>query len=206
MGKGMRTRFARRSLNLQPKELIVVAVEGAVTEITYVDALCRCFQEKSERSGNRRTVCLKCKSADHQSAPIACLRLLKRMIKEDEIDDNYHAWLICDRDEWPKKQFDEIQEWIKQDPKRRHWALSSPNFEHWLALHFDDGSKVKDYFNRYDKRVKTTDFSYGQIVGACKKARRARENELSLFDCDGSDMYRFVEFLAERYGLSEDFK
>lgn len=134
------------------------------------------------------------------------MKTLKREIAANRIDANDTAWFICDRDDWSREQFRSAQEWVDSNPAQNRWILSSPNFEYWLKLHFDTSADAKAFFERYDKHVKPTDFSYAQIVRACKKARALRAHASSLFEQDGTEMYLFVEFLATKFELDADFK
>ena len=202
MNKKGKTRLYRQSRRLSARNLIIVSTEGAVTEKTYIDAIRLCFQREIERrTGKKATVCLKVVVLRNQSSPKNRLRALKREIDDTRIDDNFTAWLICDRDEWTPKQFEEIRKWVEKDPDRNHWILSSPNFEYWLKLHFKGADEAKFFFARYDKRLSSSAFTYDQIMQACQSARDAYSHRSSLFEQDGSEMFKFVEFLASRFGL-----
>ena len=151
-------------------------------------------------------ITLKMLRPNNHSSPSGRLKTLKREIATSRIDANDTAWFICDRDDWNREQFLCVQAWVDSNPAQNRWILSSPNFEYWLKLHFDSSADAKIFFDRYDKHVKPTDFSYDQIVRACKKARTLRAHASSLFEQDGTEMFLFVEFLAEKFKLEDDFK
>ena len=206
MGKRVKRRLTRPSRKLQTRDLIIVATEGAITEKSYIEVVYKCFQAESEkRRGVKPKICIQFSSLKNQSSPKRRLSSLKKKIEESRIDDNYTAWLIFDRDAWARDQFQEVERWVESDRIRNHWILNSPNFEYWLKLHFNSQTKAKEFFERYDKRVKSTDFSYAQIVEASKKARESTLHISSLLEQDGSEMYKFVEFLAKQLNLDSGF-
>ena len=207
MSKPQNARFIRNPRKRSTNELIIVATEGAVTERDYIVALYQTFQKKQEiRSKERIMITLKMLRPNNHSSPSGRLKTLKREIATSRIDANDTAWFICDRDDWNREQFLCVQAWVDSNPAQNRWILSSPNFEYWLKLHFDSSADAKIFFDRYDKHVKPTDFSYDQIVRACKKARTLRAHASSLFEQDGTEMFLFVEFLAEKFKLEDDFK
>ena len=180
MSKPKNARFVRNPRKRPTNELIIVATEGAVTEKDYIAVLYQTFQREREiRSKERVMLAVKILGPNNQSSPNGRLKTLKREIAANRIDANDTAWFICDRDDWSREQFRSAQEWVDSNPAQNRWILSSPNFEYWLKLHFDTSADAKAFFEHYDKHVKPTDFSYAQIVRACKKARALRAHASS---------------------------
>lgn len=196
------------------KEVIFIAWEGAKTEESYADAIKTLFQQEAvQRTGNANVVLIPNINKGNKSAPLQRLRLLKKYIKElpDKGDSNYSAWLVCDLDQWSSEHFKEVQTWVGSSPKH-HWILSSPNFEYWLDLHFDNTPngrrKLREFHEKYDKKVRRGDFSYEQVVTAYRAAKRQYETNSDLTRHKGSQMFLLIKYLAERYcpELGNDFK
>lgn len=206
MNKRKNQRFVRKSRGLTLKKLVIVITEGAVTERQYIGIVNKHFQsERQRRSSEKPNVSVTIVPHGDKSSPNHLLRRLRKEISENNLDDNYSAWLICDRDQWTSEQFKEVQDWVEKDPDRNHWVLSAPKFEHWLSLHFENQEDDKLFFARFKKSVQPSDFCYEQIRSACKKARQSYQNNADLFVHDGSQMFQFIEFLAKEYGLESDF-
>ncbi|MBR5758186.1 MAG: RloB domain-containing protein [Thermoguttaceae bacterium] len=206
MNQRRNPRFIRPSRRLALKKLVLVATEGAITERQYIDIVRSLFlSERRQKTTENLNISVAIVKHRDQSSPRSLLQRLRREIEDNKLDENYSAWLICDRDQWTREQFQEIQKWVDKDPDRNHWILSAPNFEYWLSLHFDNKDDCRTFFERYDKKLQTSDFSYGQIVSANKKARQKFQNSGDLLEHDGSQMFQFVEFLAKEYGLERDF-
>lgn len=206
MNKRRNPRFIRPSRRLALKKLVLVATEGAITERQYIDIVRSLFQsERRQKTTENLNVSVAVVKHRDQSSPRSLLQRLRREIEDNKLDENYSAWLICDRDQWTREQFQEIQKWVDKDPDRNHWILSAPNFEYWLSLHFDNKDDCRTFFERYDKKLQTSDFSYEQIVSANKKARQKFQNNGDLLEHDGSQMFQLIEFLAKEYGLERDF-
>ena len=70
-------------------------------------------------------------------------------IKRGEVQPCDEAWIVIDRDEWTEEQLARLHQWSNE--RTNHgFALSNPNFEYWLILHFEDGDNadisVKPFF------------------------------------------------------------
>ncbi len=193
--------FAHKVVPRKLRKVILVITEGAVTERRYIDIVVDLLKDESlkqakEKSGVKVVVI---KHGD-KSSPNYLLRCLCEEIGET-LDDNYSAWLICDRDQWTREQFDKVLKWVNKDPQKNHWILSAPNFEYWLSLHFNSSDDWRQYLKNYDKRIRPSDFSLRQIVTASQEARRQFQNNSDLFEHNGSEMFEFIEYLASEYGL-----
>jgi len=61
-----------------------------------------------------------------------------------DLDPNtrFEIWIVIDRDSWHPAELDMLVSWARKDPGRRFLALSNPNFEYWLLLHFEDAGRL----------------------------------------------------------------
>ncbi len=195
----------RRSNCRNQGKVICICPEGAVTEKSYLDLVQKIFKEERRRRGKKDYVKLRLEytSKDDQSAPTHLLKKMRKKLKD--IPNHDGAWIISDRDDWTLDDLKKINEWSKQDDKRRRWILSNQNIEYWFGLHFQNKVDQRVFEKKYDKHIENNDFTYEQIVYACKKARAKKQTISDLYDQQGSLMYEIVEFIGKEYQLcSED--
>jgi hypothetical protein len=116
------------------KKLVVVVCEGSRTEPAYLKSV--------EKVADKAVVSLRIADTRHtapkQLVEVAC-SILKdsRNASRKTGDPNARideAWVVCDVDQHPK-----LQEAVEQATSNGvHMAISNPNFELWLLLHFQD--------------------------------------------------------------------
>jgi hypothetical protein len=105
----------------------------------------------------------------------------KNLKKEDE------AWIVIDRDDWPENQIQKLLNW-EQKKEKHNVAISNPNFEYWLLLHFEKGSQIKnskDCLNRlrsflpnYQKSIDMRKITLEAIEGAIREAKLRCKNQI----------------------------
>lgn len=164
-----------------PKKTFLICTEGTKTEPEYFQMLNSFF----------RSVNIKCPihkvSKNH---PIAVLQQMRREIKKLGFQDTDQAWIVMDKNEWTEKQLNEPYEWSTES-ENFGFAVSNPNFEYWLLLHFEDAKdigtdidsvkkivkkRLNRYIPKYNKSIDSRNFSIEKIENA---VRRAKEKDLS---------------------------
>ncbi|QDQ19953.1 RloB family protein [Corynebacterium glutamicum] len=68
---------------------------------------------------------------------------MKRQIenlKKDDLRPGDQAWVVFDQDNRGQDLIELVWDWSKERPKDRGVGFSSPQFEWWLLLHFEEGS------------------------------------------------------------------
>ncbi len=160
------------------KKVFFVATEGAKTEREYLKALNKMLLDQQ--------YCTRIEyvHTSNKSSPLYVLKGLKRYLAEKKPVPPYEAWLVVDTDQWLDGQLAQLHAWAQQS-SNHGLAVSNPNFEFWLLLHFEEGSRIKssrDCTNRlkqhlpdYNKSVDISKFSYDQISKAIDRASR-RDN------------------------------
>lgn len=167
--------------SITPKKTFLICTEGTKTEPEYFQMLNSFF----------RSVNIKCPihkvSKNH---PIAVLQQMKRKIKKFELQEIDQAWIVMDKNEWSKEQLNEPYEWSTES-ESFGFAVSNPNFEYWLLLHFEDAKdigtdidsvkkiikkRLNHYIPKYNKSIDSRIFSIEKIENA---VRRAKEKDLS---------------------------
>jgi hypothetical protein len=151
------------------RKLFVIAVEGAKTEPLYFGI----FQRFS-------VILVKCLGGKHDSSPSGVLKRMKEFLRTEALEKSDEAWLVVDKDHWKDDQLDELEEWAGQEGNF-HFALSNPNFEYWLLLHFEEGTgiefasqvkqRLRTYLPYYDKSLDSGKIDQSMIEEAICRAK-----------------------------------
>lgn len=151
------------------KKRFIIAGEGSVTEKQYFNML----------KGNA-LVLIEVLPHANKSAPRYLLKTIERKLCKSKLRDGDEAWCVCDTDKWTDEQLDELHEWSKQS-ENYGLAVSNPNFEFWLLLHFEDGNKVKTsgdckvrlekHLSRNGKSIDTRKFKEEKVAIAIERAK-----------------------------------
>lgn len=167
-----RRSFIRPLGQLRYRKLIVIAFEGIKTEPQYFAILQR-YQSTA--------VHLHPLKGGHDSSPDHVLKRIKVHLKSADLKSSDAAWIVIDKDHWTDDQLSEVHQWsIEAD--NYGLALSNPNFEYWLLLHFEDGAglssardcsaRLERYLPRYDKSLSSQKISKERVLDAIERAKR----------------------------------
>lgn len=147
-----------------------MATEGSKTEPQYLNML-------NSRTATVHVQVLK----PGASAPASVLQRMQRHLEAEGIQAGDEAWLVVDKDQWPDTEIDALHQWATS-AVGRGLAVSNPQFEYWLLLHFEDGAgaltsaaitqRLRRHLPNYDKSVTASDFSPVSISEAVDRARR----------------------------------
>lgn len=163
-------RFERKTNLRRYKKLFVVAAEGRNTENQYFGFL-------GKKNSVVRVHCIK---HGDKSSPVYLLKAIEKYLKEAGLRDTDEAWCVCDTDKWTPEQLNGLLEWSKQKTNYG-LAVSNPNFEFWLLLHFEDRGRVnnpgdcktrlKQHLPEYNKNINFTQFPDEKIREAVARAK-----------------------------------
>lgn len=179
------------------KKLFLLSAEGAKTEESYF------------RFFNSLGLPISVKILKRQTSKSSPKQVLKEMMKyigkgSKELKKQDEAWIVIDRNGWPEDQIQKILDW--EEKKEKHnVAISNPNFEYWLLLHFEDGNRVqspKDCLTRlrehlpdYQKSVDMSKITRECFETAIQRAKVRHKNKVET----GSKIYSTnVHILVER--------
>jgi hypothetical protein len=105
---------------------------------------------------------------------------MKRHLKEEGLRAKDEAWLVVDMDRWTEDQMAQLYAW-SQERDNYGLALSNPNFEYWLLLHFEDGKSIgssrecsdrlKRYMPEYEKGINARMFTLDKITEAIHRGK-----------------------------------
>ncbi|MGD9547629.1 MAG: RloB family protein [Candidatus Krumholzibacteriia bacterium] len=127
---GKRRKFDRKSQNRTYRKVFLIVTEGSETEPQYFT----CFRDQVVPT-------IKIVDRKGDSAPERLLRAISKYVKKNGIRPGDEAWIVLDRDKWPEEQLRVLAAWA-EDAECNHLAVSNPQFEYWLLLHFEDGNGV----------------------------------------------------------------
>jgi hypothetical protein len=189
-----RRKFSRPTGERRYKKLFLISTEGQLTEPDY-------FSFFNHTNSVVKVNCLKNGS---KSSPQKVLQRLTENIQKEGLLASDEAWVVIDKDMWTEEQINKIVEWTKESGNF-NLALSNPNFEYWLLLHFEDGNginssrvcvdRLKQYLPKYAKGVEVRKLSYEMIQIAVKRAK-AKNNPVTLDwprSFGQTTVYRLVE-------------
>lgn len=176
------------------RKLFVIAAEGVKTEPHYFAIF----------NGQQSVIMVKCLKGRNDSAPRHVLKRMEQYLRQQTLRAADEAWLVVDRDQWTDEQLAQLHSWT-QEHANYGLALSNPNFEYWLLLHFEDGTgmksiqdcidRLKRYLPDYDKDIDARKITRQGIEEAVRRAR-LRDNP----PCPdwprafgGSTVYRLIE-------------
>ncbi|MCK5485614.1 MAG: RloB domain-containing protein [Desulfobacterales bacterium] len=197
MAMGRRT-FRRRPPFLPYRKLFLIATEGAKTEPIYFGIF----------NSPQTTIHVKLLPArKHDSSPPQVLKRAKEFVKEKGVGKKDEVWLVMDRDQWTDEQLEGV--FIGCRASAFNLAVSNPQFEYWLLLHFEDGSGVsgsRDCTQRLMRYLPNFDKGHLEIQkvepGIPNAIHRAEAKDTPPCEdwpkTNGSTVYRLVKSLREQ--------
>ncbi len=197
MAMGRRT-FRRRPPFLPYRKLFLIATEGAKTEPIYFGIF----------NSPQATIHVKLLPArKHDSSPPQVLKRAKEFVKEKGVGKKDEVWLVMDRDQWTDEQLEGV--FIGCRASAFNLAVSNPQFEYWLLLHFEDGSGVSgsnDCTRRLMRHLPNFEKGHLEIhkvePGIPDAIHRAEAKDTPPCEdwpkTNGSTVYRLVKSLREQ--------
>ena len=193
----MKRRYFRRvSETRSYRPVFIIATEGGKTEPDY-------FRMGIFRS-RERPVRVKVLGSRTSSSPQAVLGRMKKYLKSYQWQEGDEAWLVVDKDQWMVKDLEVLYAWSQSDTNK-NLAVSDPQFEYWLLLHFEDGNNInskkaclnrlKKHIPDYDKsKIPTGKFTVTRVKSAIKRAKSKDSPPCTKWPGKtGTTVYRIIE-------------
>jgi hypothetical protein len=181
------------------RKIIVVASEGRVTEVEYLNQL----------NDTRTTVHLHCIRKGDRNSPEQVLAAIKTHLKAERLQKRDEAWVVVDTDTWGDDALRALHDW-SLGRECYGLAVSNPKFELWLLLHFEDGKgactpalvdrRLGKHITVRSKHAVGSWLTEDSIKGAIARARAKDSPPCGDWPRNppGTTVYRLVErFLAE---------
>jgi hypothetical protein len=189
--------FRRVSETRDYRPVFIIATEGKKTEPAY-------FRMGIFKS-RERPVRVKVLRRGGGSSPEAVLEGMREYLKGyQKKKKGDEAWLVVDKDQWKGEELELLHVWSLSD-SNRHLAVSNPQFEYWLLLHFEDGRNVsnkseclrrlKKHIPDYDKaRLHEGKFTVTRVRRATKRGKLQDSPPCRKWpDGTGTTVYRITE-------------
>ena len=176
--------------------MFIIATEGKRTEPDY-------FRMGIFRS-RERPVRVKVLSGSSSSSPKAVLGRMREYLRSYERKEGDEAWLVVDKDQWKDEDLEVLYAWSQSDTYT-NLAVSNPQFEYWLLLHFEDGNKINNkseclgrlvkHVSNYDKsNIPIGKFTVTRVKCAIKRAKSQDSPPCTKWPVEtGTTVYRMVE-------------
>ncbi len=184
-------RYNRPAGTRSYRKMFVLSTEGKHTEPEY-------FQMLKNEKAVIHIKCLNRRSSD----PKSVLKEMRQYLKKESLRNNDEAWLVIDKDQWTDEQLNVLYKWSETD-LRYGLAVSNPQFEYWLLLHFENGNKItsskncleklKKYLPDYNKHLQYVSLR-DKVEDAIIRARTKDNPPCSTWPANnGTTVYRLVE-------------
>jgi hypothetical protein len=128
-----RRRFSRPVSRREYRPVFIIATEGKETEPQYFNM--KIFKPPYSM------VRVEILPTKQNPSPASVLARMKTFLKEYSIKDGVQAWLIVDKDHWKDALLEQLYRWAIE-AANRGLAVSNPQFEFWLLLHFEKADGV----------------------------------------------------------------
>ncbi len=200
LNRKQRRHFKRVSNVRDYRPVLIIATEGKRTEPDYFNM--RIFKL------DNRPVDIKVLGTKTHSSPRSVLNRMERYLKEYRRKLGDEAWLVVDTDEWGDSDLEKLCAWGSLDSKR-NLAVSNPQFEYWLLLHFEDGnnvsgksqclSRLKRHLPYYSKSsLQTNRFTLTRVKKAVNRAKMKDNPPCIKWPLyTGTTVYRVVERIID---------
>jgi hypothetical protein len=161
------------------KKIFFLSVEGSKTEPQYFD----CFIQLQLH------VLVKIlKRPSAESSPKQVLKRMEDHLRKEGLKKTDEAWVVVDKDSWAEDQLRELLNWAKKS-KNRGVAISNPNFEYWILLHFEEGksianpqeclARLKRHLPNYKKGIDGRKITLELIAKAITRAKQRDANQVN---------------------------
>lgn len=167
-----RRRFNRPLGKRRYEKLFVVAPEGTKTEPQYFSLF---------RQWSSTVVVQVLPPKRHHSAPRQVLNELEKQLRHMALRKGDEVWIVLDKDHWSEDQLADVYHWCTSQANRG-LAVSNPNFEYWLLLHFEEGyhvgsaaeciRRLKRYIPNYDKNIDRHSITTEMICDAVRRGKQ----------------------------------
>jgi len=191
-----RRRFSRPLGERRYKRMFVLATEGAETEPRYF----KIFEDGD------KVIHVQLLKGGHKSSPPQVLKRMDAYLRKEGLRPEDEAWLVVDTDQWTELQLQQLYQW-GQTKENYGLAVSNPQFEFWLLLHFEDGNGVRTSRECVERLLRqipgyqkgafdAKQFASG-IANAVDRARRRDTPPCQDWPRDsGTTVYRLIERLT----------
>lgn len=191
-----RRQFQRASNTRDYRPVFIIATEGEKTEPDYLRM--KIFKPPTV------TVHIEPLPTKKSSSPSSVLKRMEKHLRDYRIREGDEAWLIVDKDLWKDEQLELLHVWSTAHPYKG-LAVSNPQFEYWLLLHFEEGnnvhnkneclSRLRCHLPNYDKgNLPVNKFTLSRVRDAIRRAKLKDNPPCEKWpETIGTTVYRMIE-------------
>lgn len=179
---------------------IHIYTEGSVTEEEYINNL-----KKTILSGatSHHKFSIRVKNSSNKTSPKNIQKSIRNDVRNFEEKQYHEIWVLIDEDNWPQEDIENLKHdtFIKNKVQTFRVLISSPKFELWLLLHFENGIKIsnsadvdrrlKPYIPDYNKHCSQNLFNLSNVRLAITNAKKLIQNKSNVY----TEAYILFEYL-----------
>ena len=183
-----RSGLRRVSAQKPRRKVFIISTEGNKTEREYFGRF----------NSQENPIQVKCLNSNHKSSPKQVLKRMKTYLRTQSRQKFVEAWLVVDKDNYKDEVLNELFAWTNTK-QNYHLAVSNPNFEYWLLLHFvSNPSKnfagyMEKHLPDYDKGIDHSKISDTSIKQAISRASEKDNLSCNWPRSQGTTVYKLVE-------------
>jgi len=153
-----------------------------------------------------------CLQKKHDTSPPQVMKRAEKFVREKGIGKKDEVWLVLDCDQWTDGQL--VGVCLGCRTSGFALAVSNPQFEYWVLLHFENGSGISSSRDciqrlmRYLPHFSKTHLEVEKLKSGISDAiRRAEEKDRPPCEdwprINGSTVYRLVKKLTSQNAMSK---
>jgi hypothetical protein len=106
---------------------------------------------------------------------------MKFELAKESLRETDEAWLVVDKDNWPEEHLNQLFHW-SQSQENHGLAVSNPQFEFWLLLHFEDAFGIRtasectqrlyEHLPEFNKSIDHRKITIEMILSAIARAKK----------------------------------
>lgn len=193
------TRYSGPQCKRKVKNLVVISAEGHVTEKEYFEDVLR-GKYVDDQLMVIKVLPHHCKSSYRQIR-----ERMEQHLSQNPLEAGVSAWIVADKIPNKDAEVEDLISWA--EGKDLSVAISYPNFDYWILLHFEDGTKINSnsckkrlnvYFGDYKKSLDPKKFTQQYIDLAIDRSKaKHKTNGGKWPKSNGSTVYRLVEHIKK---------
>lgn len=146
---------------------------------------------------------IRVKNSNNNTSPKNIQKSIRNDVRNFEEKQYHEIWVLIDKDNWPQEDIDNLKHdtFIKNKAQTFRVLISSPKFELWLLLHFENGIKIsnsadvdrrlKPYIPDYNKHCSQNLFNLSNVRLAITNAKKLIQNKSNIY----TEAYILFEYL-----------
>lgn len=198
---GAHNKFLRKESDRSFIRQIHIYTEGSVTEPEYLKIIKETILSNSPSQNTKFKINIK--PSNSKSSPKNIRKAIRNEVQHFGNKKFNEVWVLLDKDDWDTQEIcllkDDKQ--ISKSSSKFNVLISTPKFELWLILHFENGfgiatssdvdRHIKKHIPGYDKHCNKIMFTQKNIFDAIERAKQLKK----LNTPTNTDVYILIEYM-----------